>query len=93
MKRIHDITAEVVVGTIYHGKVVRITDFGAFVNLFGTTDGLLHISEISHERCNKVTDYLNEDDRVYVKCLAIDERKRVRLSMKSIDQNTGQEIE
>ena len=88
---IKDITAEATVGQIYHGTVVRITDFGAFINIFGSTDGLLHISEIIHERCNKVTDHINVDDKVFVKCIAIDERKRIRLSMKIVDQNTGKE--
>ena len=91
-KMVQNIVAEVEVNTIYHGTVVRIEKFGAFINLIGKTDGLLHISEITKERCNDVSDHLSLEDKVYVKCIAIDERKRVRLSMKNIDQDSGKEI-
>lgn len=87
---IHGIVAEPEVGEIYQGKVVRIVDFGAFVNFFGARDGLVHISEINEERLDKVTDVLNEGDEVYVKCLDIDGRGKVRLSMRVVDQETGE---
>jgi len=84
-RRIEKIVEEVEEGKIYEGKVVRITDFGAFVNLLPGTDGLLHISEIAPERVEKVTDYLNEGDTVRVKVLEIDNRGRIRLSKKAVD--------
>ncbi|HKJ88783.1 MAG TPA: S1 RNA-binding domain-containing protein, partial [Gammaproteobacteria bacterium] len=84
-RRIEKIVEEVEEGKIYEGKVVRITDFGAFVNLLPGTDGLLHISEIAPERVEKVTDYLNEGDTVRVKVLEIDNRGRIRLSKKALD--------
>jgi polyribonucleotide nucleotidyltransferase len=76
------ITAEVEVGKIYDGKVVRIADFGAFVEVLPGKDGLVHISQIAHERVNKVTDYLNVGDECKVKVLEIDRQNRVRLSIK-----------
>ena len=85
------IVAEPEVGVIYKGKVVRIMDFGAFVNFMGTRDGLVHISELVEERVEKVTDVVNEGDEVYVKCLEIDGRGKVRLSMRVVDQETGEE--
>ena len=90
---IHGIVAEPEVGTIYRGKVVRIMDFGAFVNFMGGKDGLVHISELLEERVEKVTDVVKEGDEVYVKCLEIDGRGKVRLSMRIVDQDTGVEIE
>jgi len=87
---IHGIVAEPEVGEIYKGKVVRIVDFGAFVNFFGSRDGLVHISEINEERLEKVTDVLAEGDEVFVKCLEIDGRGKVRLSMRVVDQDTGE---
>ena len=80
--RIEAITAEVEVGKIYHGAVKRIVDFGAFVELLPGKDGLVHISQISEERVEKVTDYLKEGQEVAVKVLEIDRQGRVRLSMK-----------
>lgn len=85
------IVAEPEVGTIYRGKVVRIMDFGAFVNFMGSRDGLVHISELVEERVEKVTDVVNEGDEVYVKCLEIDGRGKVRLSMRVVDQETGED--
>ncbi|MFA9460740.1 polyribonucleotide nucleotidyltransferase [Thiohalorhabdus methylotrophus] len=84
-RRIEKTVEEVEEGKIYEGKVVRITDFGAFVNILPGTDGLLHISEIAPERVEKVTDYLNEGDMVRVKVLEIDNRGRIRLSKKVLD--------
>ena len=83
-KRIEDLTAEVEVGTIYEGKVVKIMDFGAFVNLLPGQDGMVHISEICHERVAKVTDKMSEGDIVRVKVLEVDKQGRVRLSMKAL---------
>ncbi|WP_417450386.1 polyribonucleotide nucleotidyltransferase [Kordiimonas sp.] len=85
------IVAEPEVGTIYKGKVVRIMDFGAFVNFMGSRDGLVHISELVEDRVEKVTDVVKEGDEVYVKCLEIDGRGKVRLSMRVVDQETGEE--
>lgn len=86
------IVAEPEVGVIYDGKVVKTVDFGAFVNFIGTRDGLVHISELLPRRVEKVTDVINEGDTVKVKVLAIDDRGKVRLSMKVVDQETGLEI-
>jgi len=88
---INGIVAEPEVGVIYKGKVVRIMDFGAFVNFMGSRDGLVHISELVEERVEKVTDVVKEGDEVYVKCLEIDGRGKVRLSMRVVDQETGEE--
>lgn len=82
---IEEITAEVEVGKIYEGKVVRIMDFGAFVTILPGKDGLVHISQISNERVEKVTDKLSEGDMVKVKVLEIDRQGRVRLSMKEVE--------
>ncbi|MBL42915.1 MAG: polyribonucleotide nucleotidyltransferase [Rhodospirillaceae bacterium] len=90
---IKDIVAEPEVGVIYQGKVVKVVDFGAFVNFIGNRDGLLHISELSQKRVAKVTDVVNEGDQVWVKVLALDDRGKIRLSIKSIDQSSGNEIE
>ena len=84
-RRVEKLTEEVEEGKIYEGKVVRITEFGAFVNLLPGTDGLLHISEIAPERVEQVTDYLSEGDMVRVKVLEIDNRGRIRLSKKAVD--------
>ena len=86
------ITAEPEVGVIYTGKVVKVLDFGAFVNFLGPRDGLVHISELRPERVDKVTDVVNEGDEVKVKVLGMDDRGKVRLSMKTINQETGEEI-
>ncbi len=85
-KRIEDLTAEVEVGAIYEGKVVKIMDFGAFVNLLPGQDGMVHISEICHERVAKVTDKIQEGETVKVKVLEVDKQGRVRLSMKALEE-------
>lgn len=82
--RIEEITAEAEVGRIYHGKVERIVDFGAFVNILPGKDGLLHISQIAEERVEKVTDYLSEGEEVDVVCLDVDQRGRIKLSIKEL---------
>jgi polyribonucleotide nucleotidyltransferase len=87
-KRIELITADVQVGTIYEGKVVRLMDFGAFVQILPGRDGLVHISQISEERVEKVSDKLSEGDIVKVKVLEIDKQGRIRLSMKAVVAET-----
>ena len=86
------IVAEPEPGQIYKGKVVRIMDFGCFVNFMGSRDGLVHISELVEERVEKVTDVVKEGDEVFVKCLEMDDRGKVRLSMRIVNQETGEEI-
>jgi polyribonucleotide nucleotidyltransferase len=80
-------------GKIYEGTVVKVMDFGAFVNFFGAKDGLVHISQLAPHRVNKVTDVVKEGDKVKVKLLGMDERGKVRLSMKVVDQATGEDLE
>jgi polyribonucleotide nucleotidyltransferase len=80
-------------GHIYEGTVVKVMDFGAFVNFFGAKDGLVHISQLAPRRVNKVTDVVKEGDKVKVKLLGMDERGKVRLSMKAVDQTTGEDLE
>jgi polyribonucleotide nucleotidyltransferase len=93
MARIKGITQEPEVGTIYKGKVVKLMEFGAFVNFFGAKDGLVHVSQISREgRINHPSDLLKEGQEVWVKLLGFDDRGKTRLSMKIIDQETGVEI-
>ncbi len=89
---IHAIVAEPEVGKIYDGKVVKIVDFGAFVNFFGKRDGLVHVSQIENRRLNHPSDVLKEGQNVKVKLLGFDDRGKVRLSMKVVDQETGEEI-
>ena len=89
IKWIKDIVAEPEVGLIYDGKVVKIVDFGAFVNFIGNKDGLVHISELASHRVPSVADVVQEGDMVKVKVLAVDDRGKVRLSMKAVDQETG----
>ncbi len=89
---IKSIAAEPEVGAIYTGTVVKVMDFGAFVNFFGKRDGLVHISQLAQERVGKVTDVVNEGDEVKVKLLGFDDRGKVRLSMKVVDQDTGEEM-
>ena len=89
---IHSIVDEPEVGVIYEGKVVKTVDFGAFVNFFGAKDGLVHISQLANERVGKTTDVVNEGDTVWVKLMGFDDRGKVRLSMKVVDQETGKEI-
>ncbi len=91
IKWIKDIVAEPEIGVIYKGKVVKVVDFGAFVNFIGSKDGLVHISELAPRRVGKVTDIVNEGDEVWVKVLSFDDRGKVRLSMKAIDQESGKE--
>ena len=91
-KRINDIVAEAELGVIYTGKVVKTVDFGAFVNFLGTKDGLVHISELQNARTEKTTDICKEGDEVKVKVIGFDDRGKVRLSMKIVDQETGEEI-
>jgi polyribonucleotide nucleotidyltransferase len=92
LKWIKSIVAEPEIGEIYEGKVVKVMDFGAFVNFFGPRDGLVHISELSPKRVAKVTDVVKEGDIIKVKLLGFDDRGKVRLSMKMVDQQTGKEI-
>ena len=91
--RINDIVAEAELGVIYTGKVVKTVDFGAFVNFLGTKDGLVHISELQNARTEKTTDICREGDDVKVKVIGFDDRGKVKLSMKRVDQNTGEDIE
>ena len=93
VRRIREIVAEPEVGTVYTGTVVKIMDFGAFVNFLGKRDGLVHISELATRRVQQVADVVKEGDVVKVKCLAIDDRGKVKLSMKRVDQTTGQDID
>ncbi|MDD2917733.1 polyribonucleotide nucleotidyltransferase [Rhodoferax sp.] len=90
-RRIEQITAEVEIGKVYEGPVVKILDFGALINLLPGKDGLLHISQIAHERVEKVTDYLSEGQIVKVKVLETDEKGRVKLSMKALLERPAQE--
>jgi polyribonucleotide nucleotidyltransferase len=83
-KRIEEITAEVEVGKVYEGPVIKLLDFGAIVNVLPGRDGLLHISQIAHERVNTIGDYLKEGQVVKVKILEADEKGRLRLSMKAL---------
>ncbi|MGA7117664.1 MAG: polyribonucleotide nucleotidyltransferase, partial [Hyphomicrobium sp.] len=92
LARIKGITSEPEVGQIYKGKVVKIMEFGAFVNFFGAKDGLVHISQLTQGRPETVGEVVKEGQEVYVKLLGFDDRGKVRLSMKIIDQTTGQEI-
>jgi polyribonucleotide nucleotidyltransferase len=88
---IKSIVSEPEVGTIYQGTVVKTVDFGAFVNFFGAKDGLVHISQLGQGRVAKTTDVVKDGDKVWVKLLGFDERGKVRLSMKNINQETGEE--
>ncbi|HEV7463276.1 MAG TPA: polyribonucleotide nucleotidyltransferase, partial [Methyloceanibacter sp.] len=93
INRIKSITSEPEVGEIYKGKVVKVMEFGAFVNFFGPKDGLVHISQLADGRPKAVTDVVKEGDQVWVKLLGFDDRGKVRLSMKVVDQATGRELE
>ena len=88
-KRIDDITAEVEVGRVYDGTVLRLLDFGAIVQVLPGKDGLLHISQIANERVNQVSDYLKEGQAVKVKVLEADDKGRLRLSMKAVLAEQG----
>jgi polyribonucleotide nucleotidyltransferase len=91
-KWIKGIVSEAEVGEIYEGKVVKVMEFGAFVNFFGAKDGLVHISQLSRKRVAKVGEVVKEGDKVFVKLLGVDDRGKVRLSMKVVDQATGVEL-
>jgi polyribonucleotide nucleotidyltransferase len=90
---INSIVAEPEVGVIYNGKVVKIMDFGAFVNFMGPRDGLVHISELAPQRVATVQDVVSEGDMVKVKCIGIDDRGKIKLSMKVVDQETGADLQ
>jgi polyribonucleotide nucleotidyltransferase len=84
--------AEPEVGVIYNGKVVKTAEFGAFVNFLGSRDGLVHISELQQGRVGRTTDVVNVGDQVKVKVIGFDERGKVKLSMRVVDQATGEDI-
>jgi polyribonucleotide nucleotidyltransferase len=89
VERIQSITAEAEIGKVYKGKVVKIVEFGAFVDFLGTS-GLVHISEMSHKRVEKVTDVLKEGDEVQIKVIGVDPKtKKIRLSMKAVEEGNG----
>jgi polyribonucleotide nucleotidyltransferase len=90
-KRIQELTADVEVGKVYEGTVLRLLDFGAIVQLLPGRDGLLHISQISNERVNAVSDHLKEGQQVKVKVLEADDKGRVRLSMKAVEKETAKQ--
>jgi len=90
---IKSIASDPEVGQIYEGTVVKVMDFGAFVNFFGSRDGLVHISQLSSQRVQKTSDVVKEGDKVRVKLLGFDDRGKVRLSMKAVDQETGEDLE
>ena len=92
IKWIESITKEAEVGKIYDGKVVKVVDFGAFVNFFGAKDGLVHISQISQEKVGKTSDVLTEGQTVKVKLVGFDDRGKTKLSMKVVDQETGEDL-
>ena len=89
---IHSLTAEPEEGEVYKGKVVKVVDFGAFVNFFGAKDGLVHVSQMKNERVGHPKDVVAEGQEVWVKLMGFDDRGKVRLSMKVVDQETGEEI-
>jgi polyribonucleotide nucleotidyltransferase len=89
---IWSIVAEPEMGKVYKGTVVKLVDFGAFVNFFGKRDGLVHVSQIENKRLNHPSDALKEGQEVWVKLLGFDERGKVRLAMKMVDQATGLEL-
>ncbi|HWM83058.1 MAG TPA: polyribonucleotide nucleotidyltransferase [Pseudolabrys sp.] len=90
---IKSIASDPEVGMIYDGTVVKVMDFGAFVNFFGAKDGLVHISQLAAQRVQKTSDVVKEGDKVKVKLLGMDERGKVRLSMRAVDQTTGEDLE
>ena len=92
INRIKMITSEPEVGQVYKGKVVKIVEFGAFVNFFGARDGLVHISQMADRRLKHASEILKEGSEVYVKVMGFDDRGKVRLVMKGIDQKTGKEV-
>jgi polyribonucleotide nucleotidyltransferase len=92
IKWIKSLTSEPEIGQIYEGKVVKVMDFGAFVNYFGAKDGLVHVSQLARERVEKPGDVVKEGDMVKVKLLGFDDRGKTRLSMKVVDQATGADL-
>ena len=90
---IKSIASDPEVGHIYEGTVVKVMEFGAFVNFFGAKDGLVHISQLAASRVQKTSDVVKEGDKVKVKLLGFDDRGKVRLSMKVVDQDTGEDLE
>jgi polyribonucleotide nucleotidyltransferase len=93
IKWIKSIASDPELGQIYEGTVVKVMDFGAFVNFFGAKDGLVHISQLSSQRVQKTSDVVKEGDKVKVKLLGFDDRGKTRLSMKVVDQETGEDLE
>jgi len=93
IKWIKSITSEPEVGQIYDGTVVKVMEFGAFVNFFGSKDGLVHISQLAASRVQKTSDVVKEGDKVKVKLLGFDDRGKTRLSMRAVDQTTGEDLE
>jgi polyribonucleotide nucleotidyltransferase len=93
IKWIKSITSDPEVGQIYDGTIVKVMEFGAFVNFFGPKDGLVHISQLAAGRVQKTSDVVKEGDKVKVKLLGLDDRGKVRLSMKAVDQTTGEDLE
>jgi polyribonucleotide nucleotidyltransferase len=93
IKWIKSIASDPEVGQIYDGTVVKVMEFGAFVNFFGSKDGLVHISQLASARVQKTSDVVKEGDKVKVKLLGFDDRGKTRLSMKVVDQETGEDLE
>ena len=93
IEMIQSITAEAEVGAIYTGKVARIVDFGAFVTILPGKDGLVHISQIAEERVENVTDYLSEGEEVQVKVLDVDQRGRIKLSMREVAADAADSVD
>jgi polyribonucleotide nucleotidyltransferase len=89
---IKGIVAEPELGVVYTGKVVKVVDFGAFVNFLGSRDGLVHISELAQQRVGKTSDIVNMGDEVKVKVIGFDDRGKIKLSMKSVNQETGEDL-
>jgi polyribonucleotide nucleotidyltransferase len=93
IKWIKSIASDPEVGQVYDGTVVKVMEFGAFVNFFGSRDGLVHISQLAASRVQKTSDVVKEGDKVKVKLLGFDDRGKTRLSMKAVDQTTGEDLE
>jgi polyribonucleotide nucleotidyltransferase len=93
IKWIKSIASDPEVGQIYDGTVVKVMEFGAFVNFFGAKDGLVHISQLAAGRVQKTSDVVKEGDKVKVKLLGFDDRGKTRLSMKAVDQETGEDLD
>jgi polyribonucleotide nucleotidyltransferase len=93
IKWIKSIASDPELGQIYDGTVVKVMEFGAFVNFFGAKDGLVHISQLAANRVQKTSDVVKEGDKVKVKLLGFDDRGKTRLSMKAVDQVTGEDLE